>query len=188
MAKTVEVRLVDLPEDAGRTTATLFSSLAARLIALHYTSGVSIVGSTLAGLAEIGREVSKTAEGARLRRALETSEVAKNGDAIWKALRIADWTNGMPASPILDHVRNDLALILAEDLSDVVDDIPVPQETRLTRSPRAPEDLNFMDTLLGLWLYSREIVSAIEALAGKDSASEATFDAGDGLGNGAILK
>ena len=187
MVQNVKVRLVDAPEDAGRTTATLFASLASRLITLHYTSGVSVVGSTLVGLAQIGREISRTAEGARMRSAIEAHAAARNGETVWKVLRIADWTNGMPASPILDHVRNDLGLLLAGDLDEVVNNIPVPQETRTARSAAEPQDLNFVDTLMGLWVYSREICRAVEALADEGAEENGVFRA-DGIAGGTLLR
>ena len=188
MGEKAKVRLVDPPEEAGRTTATLFSSLAARLVVLHYTSGVSVVGSTLVGLAEAGREISQTAEGARLRRAIEQSTASANGETVWKALRIAEWTSGMPASPVLDHVRNDLALLLADDLDEVVANVPVPQETEIKQRTETPEDLNFIDTMMGLWVYSREIVRSLEALAEHMPQDGNRFEEGDDAANGAILR
>lgn len=187
MADAPHLRLIDSADEAGRTTATLFASLATRMIALHYTSGVSVVGSTLAGLAEAGREISKTAEGARLRRALEASGVRDNGEMLWKALRVAGWTEGMPVSPVLDHVRNDLALLLADDLAETIDNVPAPPETRVGRSAGRPAEINFLDTMLGLWVYSREIVRSVEMLAA--SAPEGrTIDPGDQVHAGPILR
>lgn len=187
MADAPHLRLIDPADEAGRTTATLFASLAARMIALHYTSGVSVVGSTLAGLAEAGREISKTAEGARLRRAIEASEAHRNGEMLWKALRVAGWTEGMPVSPVLDHVRNDLALLLAKDLAETIDNVPAPPETRVARSARGPVEINFLDTLMGLWVYSREIVRSVEMLAA--AAPEArTIEPGDQVHSGPLLR
>jgi hypothetical protein len=188
MPGTAKIRLIDPPDEAGRTTSSLFSSLAARLIALHYTSGVSVVGSTLTGLAEVGVEISKTAEGARMRRAIAESAVCANGETIWKVLRIGGWTNGMPASPVLDHVRNDLALLLSTDLNEVIANPPSPQETRLKRAAARPRELTFLDTLLGLWAYSREIVLSIEALAPTFPETTSEVESGDGLGGEGILR
>ena len=82
------VRLVDAPQEAGRSTATLLASLAARLATLHLISGADAVGSLAAGLSRLGREVAATAAGAQLRQALETGRAGPNGEAIWR--RAAD--------------------------------------------------------------------------------------------------
>lgn len=187
MPDTVNIRLIDPPDEAGRTTASLFASLASRLIALHYTSGVSIIGSTMAGLAEAGREISGTAEGARIRRAIENSVIRENGEQLWRALRIASWTEGMPAAPVLDHIRNDLALLLADDLAETIDNVPAPGETALNTSSTLPPEINFMDTLMGLWVHSREIMRSIEALAETVSTPE-PIQQGDPVHKGPILR
>ncbi len=161
------VRLVDAPEEFGRTTASLIASLATRLITLHYTSGVSVIGSLLAGFAAAGREVGRTAEGQRLRQALLALPAARNGDALWAALRIGDWASSLPPSPVLDHVRNDLALLLAPDLEETLATTPIPAElaSRPRRVDTAP--VTFIDCMLGLWAHARDIVSAIEVLAAR---------------------
>lgn len=182
-----DLRLLDAPDEAGRTTASLFASLAGRLIALHYTSGVSVVGSTLAGLAEAGREISRTAEGARLRRAIAASPAFANGELIWRALKVADWTQGMPAAPVLDHVRNDLALLLAADLAETVDNVPAPGETRLRAGGGLPPEITFLDTLMGLWVQAREIVASVEAIAAQAPRGP-VIDAGDPVHRGPILR
>lgn len=187
MPDDIDARLIDAPDEAGRTTATLFASLAARLIALHYTSGVSVVGSTLAGLAEAGREISRTAEGARIRRAIENSTIKDNGDLLWKSLRVAAWTEGMPPAPVLDHVRNDLALLLSDDLAETIENVPAPPENRVKAGGRVPPDVNFVDTLMGLWVYSREIVNSVEVMAAQSGKPEA-IEAGDPLHQGPILR
>lgn len=187
MPDDIHARLIDAPDEAGRTTATLFTSLAARLIALHYTSGVSVVGSTLSGLAEAGREISRTAEGARIRRAIEKSAARENGELLWKTLRVAAWTEGMPSAPILDHVRNDLALLLAPDLAETIENVPAPPENRVHAGSRLPPDVNFMDTLMGLWVYSREIVRSVELMAATAGSTE-TLEPGDPVHTGPILR
>jgi hypothetical protein len=172
------VRLVDPEGEADRTTAALVSSLATRLIILHYTSGVSVVGSLLAGLTQAGQEAARTAEGARLRRALAASPAAQNGEAIWRALRIGDMAAGLPATPVVEHVRNDLALLLAPDLDKALGETPTPAalSSRATGGP--PGDANFIDCLLGLWIHAREITRSIEALATLAPADPATFEGG----------
>ena len=159
-------RLVDPEGEADRTTASLVSSLATRLIILHYTSGVSVIGSMLAGLTLAGREVARTAEGARLRKALAASPAARNGEAIWAALRIGDIAAGLPATPILDHVRNDLALLLAEDLAETLAEPPTPPALGNRGTTGAMGEVSFLDCMLGIWAHARELNRSIESLAG----------------------
>jgi hypothetical protein len=161
------IRLVDAPDEFGRTTASLVSSLATRLIALHYTSGVSVIGSLLAGFAAAGRDVARTAEGARLKQALLATPAGHNGEALWSAMRIGDWASSLPPSPVLDHVRNDMALLLATDLEETLATTPIPPEFGTKARSVDPASATFIDGMLGLWAHAKDIVSAIEALAAK---------------------
>lgn len=161
------ITLVDAPEEAGRTSASLVSSLAGRLLALHYTSGVSVVGSLVAGIAAVGREVGRTADGARMKKALERGGAARNSEALWRSLRIAEWTAGLPPSPVLDHVRNDLALLLDDDLEATLEDFPIAPPEYGSQQPASAEQVTSIDCLLGLWAYSREVVRSVESLAAR---------------------
>jgi len=172
------IRLVDIENEAGRTTNSLICSLATRLIILHYTSGVSVVGSLIAGLAAAGREVSRTAEGIKLRKAILASQVASNGDAIWAALRIGDIASGLPPTPVLDHVRNDLALLLADDLSEALASTPLPPDFRSRASSCPPPEPTFIDCMLGLWVHARDITRAVEALAALTQRPTSDFETG----------
>ena len=175
-------RLVDPEGEADRTTASLISSLATRLIILHYTSGVSVIGSMLAGLTLAGREAAKTAEGARLRRALQATPAARNGDAIWAALRIGDMAAGLPATPILDHVRNDLALLLAGDLAETLAEPPAPPAMGSRGVAGSLGEASFLDCMLGLWVHSREVSRSIESLAGLADQAPPIFEGGIAAG------
>lgn len=141
------VLLVDDDEQAGRTTASLAGSLATRLLTLHYTSGVSVVGSIIAGLAALGREAGRTVEGARIKEALEQGRGAANGEAVWSAMKIGDWAAGLPPSPILDHVRNDLALLLAEDLDKALEQPLAPPEARVRSQAPVVEEVTCVDCI-----------------------------------------
>ena len=88
------VQLIDESEGPGRTTATLVASLTARVAALRVISGADAIGSLTAGFAALGREVSRTAEGMRLRRGLEAGRAGNNGNALWSALRMNTWLCG----------------------------------------------------------------------------------------------
>jgi hypothetical protein len=163
-ADAARVRLVDAPGEPGRTTATLVASLAARLGTLYLVSGADAVGSLAAGFCALGREVSRTAEGARLRRALESGRVGANGDSIWTTLLIGRWLSATPPSPVLDQLRNDVALVLADDLAETLALLPIPGEAAGERA-QPLDEWTFADLVLGLWAFSRELVAAVEALA-----------------------
>lgn len=159
------VRLVDAASGPGRTTATLVASLAARLGTLHFVSGGAAVGSLVAGFAALGRELRRTAPGARLHRAIESARAGTNGEALWSALKISDWASGLPPSPILDHLRNDLALLLADDLEDTLGLLPIPGEAAGEQAPADDgQPASFADCMLGLWAFAREITCAVDAL------------------------
>ena len=119
------LRLAD-PPDESRSTATLVASLGARISMLTMISGASAVGSLMSGFAALGRAVSRTAEGARLRRALEAGRAGHNLSALWKAMRIDAWASGVAPTPVIDHLRNDLALLLAGDLDETLALLPIP--------------------------------------------------------------
>jgi hypothetical protein len=172
------IRFVDIEDEAGRTTNSLICSLATRLVILHYTSGVSVVGSLVAGLAAAGREVSRTAEGSKLRRAILASRAADNGDAIWAALRIGDIAAGLPPTPVLDHVRNDLALLLADDLGEALASPPLPPHLRSRAAGDALVEPTFLDCLLGLWVHARDITRAVEAIAALVQTPTSDFEMG----------
>jgi len=125
---TARLRLVDAPGEAGRTTATLLASLAARLGALYLVSGADAVGSLAAGFAALGRRVGATAEGARLRAALEQGRVGANGDILWTTLGIETWVSSLPPSPVLDQLRNDIALVIVDDPEETLALMPIPGE------------------------------------------------------------
>lgn len=163
---TAHVSLIDVADESGRSTATLLASLSARLGILHAVSGAQAVGSILAGIAALGREVSATADGARLRRALETGRPALNGEAIWRTLRIGDLATSQPPTPVLDQMRNDVALLLADDLQETLELLPIPPEMTGMRNEQTDlPPAAFLDFVVGYWALSREVVQAIEALA-----------------------
>jgi hypothetical protein len=159
------IKLIDAADESGRSTSTLIASFAARLATLYAVSGATAVGSMVAGFAAIGREVSKTAEGARLRRALERGRVATNGNALWTALRIRQWASLVPAAPLLQQLRNDMALLLAPNLEETLSLLPIPGEPAGMVGDADEPTSEFMDCIIGMWAYSREMVTAVEALA-----------------------
>lgn len=164
-ASSDRVRLADPPAQTGRTTATLLASLAARLATLYAVSGAAAVGSIVAGFAAIGREVSRTAEGARLRRALERGRIATNGDALWTTLRIRQWASLVPSAPLIEQMRNDMALLLAPNLLETLALLPIPGEAAGTTVDAEEPPSEFLDCMIGMWSFSREMVATIEGLA-----------------------
>ncbi len=159
------VQLIDDAEGPGRTTATLLASLAARLSAMYFVSGADAIGSLVAGFATLGREVSHTARGAALRRAIEAGRPGANGDALWTKLRIGEWASPISPSPILDELRNDLALLLADDLEATLELMPIPNPMAGAAGSQPPEPVTFVDCLLGLWAFSTELTRLVETLA-----------------------
>jgi hypothetical protein len=169
------VRLADLDGEA-RTTTSLVASLATRLSLLHAVSGGTAVGSLMAGMAALGREASLTADGARLRAAIERGRPGVNGQALWAALRIPQWLALNPPAPVLDHVRNDMALLLAADLETTLADVPSPGRIAGARAVEPLDDVTFLDCVIGLWAFSNELSRAVEALAAATEVPPGTVD------------
>ncbi len=182
------VKLVDAAGGPGRTTATLVASLAARLGTLYFVSGAAAVGSLVAGFAALGREMRQTVEGARLHHALESARAGSNGEALWAALKVGDWASGVPPSPILDHLRNDLALLLADDLEDTLALLPIPGEATGARADDDELPATFADCVLGLWAFAREIGHAVDALVGTPPPEDVVATAPDFERAGPLLR
>lgn len=170
------VTLVDEPESAGRDTSTLVGSLAARLAALHLLSGADAVGSLMAGYCALGREVSRTGDGLRLRRALEEGRCGTTGDLIWLRMRIGDWVSSLPASPVLDQLRNDVSLLIADDVSEALDSLPYPPEFAHDAGPGDERD-TFVDFLVGFYVFSLEVIRAVDQLAAPTLGPPGAFEA-----------
>ena len=162
-----DVRLLDAP-DESRTTVTLLASLTGRLAALQVVTGSVAVGSMVAGFCALGRAASGTAEGARLRSAIAASRVGTNGAAIWKALRLDLWATSVPASPVLDQLRNDAGLLLADDVAESLSLLPVPSQPAGAfggEDPWGERGAEFLDCLVGMWAYGHEVSALVEGLA-----------------------
>jgi hypothetical protein len=155
--------LIDEPGSSGRTTATLLASLVARLSIAYTVSGADVIGSLTAGLVALGREAGATATGARLRCALQTNRVSTNGAALWTALRLGDLAD-RPAAQIVSQLRNDLSLLLADDLEETLELLPIPPEPP-NRSQATLNDPDMVDLVLGLWAFGRELVATVEVVA-----------------------
>jgi hypothetical protein len=146
---------------------------------LHYTTGADAIGSLTSGFAALGREVSRTADGARMRTAIATGRAGSNGNALWSALLIGEWASGLPPAPILDHLRNDLALLLADDLETTLENPGIPSDVAGTAGT-APEPATFVDCILGMWAFAREVIRGVEALAAPTLPPAGTVTTGAG--------
>ncbi len=158
------VSLVDEP-GCPRTLKLLLESIAARYAVLHFVSGAEAIGSITAGFAALGREVRKTSRGALLSNALSSGQTGVNGRALWATLRIGEWARGLPPTPVLDQLRNDVALLLNEDLPKVIGDLTL-EKLPPGKDSRETEPVTFVDCIVGLWAFSSELVKAVEMLAG----------------------
>ncbi|MFX0115333.1 MAG: hypothetical protein ACFFB3_12360 [Candidatus Hodarchaeota archaeon] len=158
------VTLTDPPNQKERNTQNLIASLRVRLTSLHYVSGAKATGSIIAGFAALGREYSRTTVGSRMREALNASRAGTNARIIWKNLRIEEWASQHPPCPILDQLRNDVALLLADDLEECLSKPISPIQP--LEYVKAPDEVsvNPIDYILGLWVYSKEFCWAIQKL------------------------
>jgi hypothetical protein len=160
-----DLRLVDEPDRSGRSTATLLASLSGRLAALHGITGADAVGSLTAGYAALGRSVARTAEGGRMLAAIRSSRAGANGERLWEALLIGKWASSLPPAPILDHLRNDLALLLADDVDETLDLPSMPPEPVGAGGGPVDETATAEHYLLGMWAFAREVQASVEELA-----------------------
>lgn len=184
-------RLVDAPGEQGRTTVSLLGSLAARLATLLTTSGSDAVGSMTAGYAALGRAAAHTAEGARMRDAIERSRAGANGDAIWRALKMDTWASSLPPAAVLQQFHNDVALLAAEDLERALELPLAPAEPHGMDDAPLPEASEFADYLLGMWVFGRAVAGAIEGLVAGDLTERVVGGSGEpaaGDGTGSLLR
>ncbi len=159
-----EIGLAGHPAGPPRTTMTLLASLVARVNTLPLLNGAQAIGSLVAGLAAVGREVASTADGARVRAALERSRLVANGDRLWSELHLDTTTSALPPRPVYDDLRNDIALLLAPDLLDCLEMLKTADfGTGIGLVPE-PHDVTFLDFIVGLWVVADEVVAVIEAL------------------------
>jgi hypothetical protein len=174
------VRLLDVPGETGRTTVSLLGALAARLASLMATTGSDAVGSMTAGYAALGRSARRTTEGARLHAAIERSHVGANGEAVWRRLEMDRWASSLPPTAVLDQLFNDMALLVADDLHEVLT-LPIgPAEPYGAADAPRPEPVEFADYLVGLWVFARSVVESVDLLLGDELADPPTVVEPDG--------
>ncbi|MEL6890873.1 MAG: hypothetical protein AAFP84_04715 [Actinomycetota bacterium] len=173
MSGDADLELVGSSADA-RDVDALLASLLARLRTLSVISGSQALGSIVAGLGRLGREASRTADGSRLREALRSTRVASNGEALWSRLGMDAAWSAFPPSPVLEELRNDLGLLLANDLEAALADVDLIEPSDGLGPLREPEPLECIDLVVGMWAYSKEIVAAIDTITAQASVPEVT--------------
>ncbi len=162
-------------EPFARTTSSLLGSLVSRIAALMYVSGFEAIGSQIAGFAALGRDARTTADGIRLANALEASMLGGNGEALWSGLRLTEWLSQAPPSPVLSDITNDLALLLSPDLHEALHDLAT-GELPIGRAPlNKPQEVTFVDAVLGFWVVGRRLVDACDALAAAGATEHESF-------------
>jgi hypothetical protein len=179
------VVLEDALDGAPRTTETLLASLVVRVRTLGLVTGAQAVGSLVAGVAALGHEVSEGVEGRRMRRVLEQTRPGINAETLWSSLELGHLASLVPPSPVLEDLRNDMALLLADDLTQALatlDELSLESGIGLVREPR-PFDV--LDFLVGLSALGGFVADALEQLSAgnghvPDEDAADTSDSTDG--------
>ena len=187
MSRRTPVLLVDEPDRAGRTTAALVASLTGRLTALSLVSGADVIGALAAGVAALGRQAGETAEGRVLREGLAHGRPATNAAMIWQQLGIDRWLATMPASRVLDQLRNDVALLLVDDLAETFELPPLVAEPTGTERPETPERIDPVDLIVGMWVLAKDTVDLVQALSDSSGLAESTVVPGRPATNAALI-
>ncbi len=167
LAENLVAEFVDDPADISRRTTTLLVSLLTRAATLSAVTGTQAFLSMIAGLAALGRASSETVDGYRLRERLAEGRVRENLELLFAKFGLGAMVAGSPPTPVLEDFFNDLALLLAPDVGDVVDSALVGAAggagVGLLESGQPVDPI---DVVVGLWAFSREVAASIEALQG----------------------
>jgi len=96
----------------------------------------------------------------------------------------------MPPSPVLQQMRNDIALLLAPDIEEILQLLPIPSQSVGVKNAPPIEPATFVDFVLGLWAFSSELVIAVEKLAAPTFARDDLTAAAssDSPSNSSILR
>lgn len=170
------VVLADALDGAPRTTETLLASLVVRVRTLGLLTGAQAVGSLVAGVAAVGHEVSRGAEGGRRRRVLEQTRSGVNAETLWSALELGHLASLVPPTPVLEDLRNDIALLVADDLAQAVARLDESSLESGIGLVREPQPFDVLDFLVGLWALGGFVADTIELLSASSIPVE---DAGD---------
>jgi hypothetical protein len=164
------VLLDDAPDGPARTTRTLLASLVVRTRTLALLSGSQAVGSLVGGVAALGREASAHGEGARIRAALQRTRPGVNAEMLWSTLRLGDFASIVPPTPVLEDLRNDIALLLADDLDPALAELDALSLSAGLGLVREPQNVDVLDVLVGVWVLGRFVGDAVELLSASASA------------------
>jgi hypothetical protein len=93
---------------------------------------------------------------------------------LWSALHIGEWASNALPTPVLDQLRNDVAVLLVDDLEPTLETMPIPCPPS-PHGPPEPAKVNFADYLLGMWAFSVELVRSIESLAASTLSASGAF-------------
>lgn len=186
------IDLVDAEGGSSRRTTTMLAALLARSATLATVSGGQAMASITAGLAELGRQAAETEEGRRVRQALDEGRPGTNLRLLFDELGFGDLASLSPPTPLLEDFANDLALLVAPDLADAIGRAKVGAlgDTGLGEL-RLGGPVDPIDFVVGLWLFSREVVDSIDALVGWLRPPEANLVNGPGRpepGAGRLLR
>ena len=80
----------------------------------------------------------------------------------------------MPASRVLDQLRNDVALLLVDDLAETFELPPLVAEPTGTEKSEAPERIDPVDLMVGMWVLAKDTVDLVQALSDSSGLPEAT--------------
>jgi hypothetical protein len=183
----VRVVLEDAPDGAPRTTETLLASLIVRVRTLGLLTGAQAVGSLVGGVAAVGHEVSRGAEGGRIRRVLEQTRAGVNAETLWSALELGHLASLVPPTPVLEDLRNDIALLLADDLVQAVAELDESSLESGIGLVREPQPFDVLDFLVGLWALGGFVADTIALLAAPSIPVEDATDTSDAT-DGPVLR
>ena len=118
-----------------------------------------------------------------MRRVLEQTRAGVNAETLWSALELGHLASLVPPTPVLGDLRNDIALLVADDLPQAVamlDESSLESGMGLVREPQ-PFDV--LDFLVGLWALGGFVADALELLSAATVPAEdapETSDSTDG--------
>ncbi|MEV0290712.1 hypothetical protein AB0H36_41840 [Kribbella sp. NPDC050820] len=153
---------VDHPMELGRGTTTLLVGVLTRAATLSAITGAQAVASMIAGLAALGRSVAETVEGRHMRDALDRGRLSENLDLLFGRLGLGALASASPPTPMLEDFFNDVALVLAPDISESVDAaLASVFEGSGIGILRSAEPVDPVDFLVGLWAFASEVAATL---------------------------
>ena len=84
---------------------------------------------------------------------------------LWSALSLGDFASIVPPTPVLEDLRNDVALLLADDLEPALADLDALSLGSGLGLVRDPRPVDVLDVLVGMWVLGRFVGDAVELLS-----------------------